>query len=244
MKINFRVLVVGLLLLCPVLNAAEAPASEAAPVSKSLEDQLSDLGTPGNEAPVGLTSEQLYAVQNRFSSLRHRSELTIGGGNNFSTNSFLLSQSLDSTYRFYLSDRWYLGLSGSVVFNRFTDGGQWLIDEVRRAPDVAVTKFRTDLQLGYNLFYGKFRLTMDRVFYFDQYVALGPGLLMFDKTRNPAAGNRASLVADVGFAFWFGRNLSFRLGVKDYFFHEQRSLTSGWVNNFSGYLQAGYVFGG
>lgn len=170
--------------------------------------------------------------------------MSLGGGNNFSTNSFLNSQSIDGNFRFYLSERWYLGLGGSFVFNNFTSGGEWIVNEVQRIPDVAVTKFRTDLQLGYNLFYGKFRLTMDKVFYFDQYVALGPGLVIFDRNFNPAAVNKPAIVADVGFAFWFGRNLSFRLGVKDYIFNEQRITSSGWVNNLSGYLQAGYVFGG
>jgi outer membrane beta-barrel protein len=205
---------------------------------KSLEEELSALGTPGNEAPAGVTGEKLYAVQNRFVSLRRRVEIGLGAGNNFSADSFQVSRNLDASLRFYLSDRWFLGLSGSYVFNQFTSGGEFVINEANRVPDVAVTKYRADLQLGYNLFYGKFRLSMDSVFYFDQYVAVGPGLVGL------ITGDRWSAALDAGFAFWFGKNVSLRVGVKDHIFNEQRLLSSGLTNNFIGYFQAGYVFGG
>ncbi len=235
---KLTLLVLALLSVAPLsVKAADAPAETAVP-ARSLEEQLNSLGTPGNEAPVGLTSEQLYAVQNRYAVLKHRHEISLGGGNNFSSSSFLASQGFDATYRFYLTDRWFLGLNGSLVFNEYSRDGQGLVDKNSIVPDVGVTKYRADLLVGYNLFYGKFRLTMDKVFYFDQYVGIGPGVVWLQ------TGRRAAAVGDVGFAFWFGRNFSFRIGVKDYFFDEQRLVSHGLVHNFVGYLQAGYVFGG
>lgn len=233
-------LVLGWGLVASSVQAAETPAVAPEPATKSLEDQLSDLETPGNQAPAGVTSERLYAVQNRFAPLRHRHEFNLGGAGNFSANAFLNSRSIEGAYRFYLSDRWYLDLAGSFVFNDFTREGEWVQKTFNRPPDVAVVKYRADLGLGYHLFYGKLRFTMDHVVYFDQYVALGPGLIVLDM----AGGNKPAGVLNAGIAFWFGQNFSLRLGMKDYIFNEQRQISSSWVNNFVGYLQAGYVFGG
>ncbi|MBY0370736.1 outer membrane beta-barrel domain-containing protein [bacterium] len=230
-----KLLAFSILCIALQLQAAETPTQAAAP---SLEDQLSALQTPGNQAPAGVTGEQLYAVQNRYVPLRFRHEFALGGGNNFTPDSFLISTSIDASYRFYLSDRWFVGLSGNYVFNDLTVSGKDADSILARVPDVTVVKYRGDLQLGYNLFYGKFRLSMDQVFYFDQYIALGPGIAVMDKGRSLAA------VADVGLALWFGRNFDLRVGFKDYFFNELRSKTPGWGHNILGYVQAGYLFGG
>ncbi len=223
--------------------AFSATASFAAPQSPtaeapSLEDELQSLSMPSNQAPTGVSSEQMYAVQTRLAPLEHRSEVTITGAKNFTVDSFLVSQQMDAGYRYYLTDRWFLGLSGSYVFNSLSSSGERLMNENKRLPDVAYTKYRADLMAGYNLFYGKFRLSLDQVFYFDQYVAIGPGVVVQDLGTHPAA------VADVGFAFWFGRNFSFRIGVKDYLFHEDRRLSKGLANNVLGHVDFGYVFGG
>ncbi len=218
--------------LAGVSGAVETPAS------KTLEDQLQELGTPGDQAPVGLTSEKLYAVQNRFSPLGRRFEIAGGAGTNFSSSSFLISRNFDLSARMYFSDRWYAGLSGNYVLNQFTKDGEDLVNNPGLVPDVGVVLFRTDLTVGYNLFYGKFRVTMDKVFYFDHYVALGAGVIWQE------LGRRLAAVGDTGIAMRFGRNLSLRVGVKDYFFDEQRKITHSFTHNFVGYMQAGYVFGG
>ncbi len=236
---NIRTILLAIALIPAALNAAETPPSETpAAQTATLEEQLNALGTPGNEAPAGLTGEQLYAVQTRYAPMQNRHEFSLGGGTNFSGDGFLRTGNLDASYRFYLTNRWFLGLTGNYVFNRFTKAGAALVENNNLVADVAVTKYRADLSLGYHLFYGKFRVSMDEVFYLDQYVALGPGLVVLD-TRRSWAG-----VADVGLALWFGRNFSMHVGVKDYIFYEQRRLTGSLVNNFVGYLQAGYVFGG
>ncbi len=206
--------------------------------TKSLEEELGALGTPGNQAPAGVTGEQLYSVQSRFSPLRRRHELAVGAGNNFSADSFQISRSVDASYRFYLTNRLFLGLSGSLVFNRLTAGGEFAFNVLNRPPDLAVTFFRSDLVLGYHLFYGKFRVSMDSVFYFDHYVAIGPGMVGLE------FGNRFGPVLDTGIVAWFNRSFSVRLGVKDYIFNEPKRVSQGLVNNFVGYLQAGFVFGG
>jgi outer membrane beta-barrel protein len=229
---KLKILVVGSFLLAGTLFGAVPEPG------KNLEEELGALGTPGNQAPAGVSSEQLYSVQNRFSPLRRRHELALGAGNNFSADSFQISRNLDASYRFYLSNRLFLGLSGSLVFNQLTNGGDFVFNTVKRPPDLAVTFYRSDLLLGYHLFYGKFRVSMDSVFYFDHYVAVGPGLVGLEY------GMRFGPVLDTGIVAWFNRSFSVRIGVKDYIFNEPKRVSEGLVNNFVGYLQAGFVFGG
>ncbi len=71
---------------------------------------------------------------------------------------------------------------------------------------------------------------------FDQYVALGP---VFNEMRS---GTSAGWMGDVGFAFYFAKRFTFHLGVKDYFYEENRTLTKGYGHNVHGYLQAGALF--
>jgi len=225
-------------LLALLIGSVAFAATESMVETRSLEDELRSLSLPSNQAPSGVSSEQLYAVQTRLAPLENRSEITITGAKNFTVDSFLVSQQVDAGYRYYLSSRWFVGASGSYVFNSLSGSGERLMNENKRLPDVAYTKYRADILAGYNLFYGKFRLTLDQVFYFDQYVAVGPGVVVQDLGTHPA------LVADVGFVFWFGRNFSFRVGAKDYLFHEDRRLSNGLANNVLGHVDFGYVFGG
>jgi outer membrane beta-barrel protein len=218
----------------------------------TLDQQLDALQVPTNQAPPGISEEKLYAVQSRFVSLKNRHEFSLGGGRNFNSDSFVSSNNLEVGYRYYLNDRWFLSTSGSYVFNEWSSGAERLIAEAEAAnkagktppitnatlADVALARYRADLLAGYHLFYGKFRLSMDQVFYFDQYVALGPGYV------DMRLGNQFAAVAEVGLVFWFGRNVSMRMSMKDYFVREVTEKGGSWAHNIIGGLQVGYVFGG
>lgn len=219
--------IVSVILFSAAAQAAEMP----------LDQELQQLALPDNQLNPAADSEKLYAVQTRYAPLTHRHEITLGGANNFTGDSFLTSQQVDLTYRFHLNDKWYLGLTGSYVMNSFTESGNRLIESQKRVPDIAYAKFRGDLMLGYNLFYGKFRLSMDQVFYFDQYIAIGPGMVVLN------SGNSIAAVADVGFVLWLGKMASLRIGLKDYFFNEKRNLSSGMVHNLLGHVDVGIVLG-
>jgi outer membrane beta-barrel protein len=229
------------LVIVPVLYAAIAlvlAARSAHASTGSLSEELQSLSLPANEAPVQLSQEKLYAVQTRFVPLRHRSELSIGGGEDFTGDSFLSTRDLNLGYRFHLSDRWSLAAAGSAVFNTLTGSGQRLLDSDGRLPDSAYAKWRADLTATYNVFYGKFRVSMDQVFYFDQYASLGAGAVGEPSGTQPAA------VADLGFAFWIGRSGVVRLGLKDYYYKETRTLSASMGNNLYGHLEVGYLLGG
>jgi len=220
------------------VKPAPAPEKQApAADDKSLDAELQRLATENNMAPAGVSKEQLYAVQYRYVPLRHRHEVTLGGGRNFTPDSYTVSNQIDLTYRFYLNDKWFLGLAGSYVFNDLNSSGQRLLNEEKILPDATFTKTRADLHLGYNLFYGKMRITMDEVFYFDNYLALGPGLVQYD-----GRPNQFGVVGDFGFSGYFGQHFALRIGLKDYFVKEVRRKSSGMTHNLIGHLDVGYLF--
>jgi outer membrane beta-barrel protein len=222
-----------------VAYGAETPTTPEtkpeAEAPQSLDAELQKLSTEANTAPAAVTPEKLYAVQYRYAPLKYRHEISVGGAMNFTPESYLSSQQLDLAYRFYLSDRWFLGLAGSYVFNSLTKSGERLLKEVGRIPDATYTKYRADLAVGYNLFYGKFRLSMDTVFYFDNYLSIGPGLVRYGN------GTQYGVVGDVGLVGWIGKNFSIRIGLKDYFVKEVRQKSSGMAHNLLGHVELGYL---
>ena len=143
---------------------------------------------------------------------------------------------------YHINDRFYTSLYGSYVNNELTESGQQAWEKDGIYPNAAFVKSRYDGTVGFNLIYGKARVTQDAMFYFDQYVALGGGVVRqsdgAEETQSPAA------VADLGFALWFGKRLTFRLGVKDHFFEERRPLDASKVHHVLGYSTVGFLLGG
>lgn len=211
-------------------------ADEARP-TESLENQLEALSLPENQSPVPVSSEKLYSVQSRYAPLTGRHEVSFGFGKNMTPPSYLSSNQLELEYRYHLSDRWSLSAGGSYVFSSLTDAGERLRDIEGLVPDAAYVKQRMNLLATYNLFYGKFRLSMDKVFYFDQYLSLGPGFVVADTGRSGAA------VGDIGLALWLGKTGSLRFGLKDYYFHETRRLSSSMAHDLIFHFDLGILLG-
>lgn len=225
---------VSLSLLFLTITSVSAFAQQAA----DLSTQLDDLTVPANTAPAGVTSEKLYSVQNRYLQIANKFEFTLGGAKNFTGNGFLQMSQINAGVAYHINDRWSAVVSGSYGFNDFTSSANRLIVNDGIMPDAAIVKWRADALASYNLFYGKFRLSMDQVFYFDQYVAIGPGLVNTQYATVPAA------VADVGFALWFGKNWSARFGAKNSYFREQKMLSNDMAYHLMGHIEVGYLLGG
>jgi outer membrane beta-barrel protein len=206
--------------------------------TRSLEDQLQEMELPGNRAPDSVSAEKLYAVQSRYVGLRGKHELTLGAGKNFTPDSFLTSNEVGLGYRYHLNDQWSVNLGGAFVFNSLTSSGTRLWQSEGRIPDVAYGKNRIDLSVGYNAFYGKFRVSMDEVFYFDQYFQAGVGTVELSTGRVPSAQIEA------GFAFWASRNWGLRFGFRDSIYNEKRQLSSGLAHNVIGHVDLALLLGG
>lgn len=204
----------------------------------SLEEGMKNLTVPENELPVSASTEKIYSIQDRFAPLSLRHEIGFGVSKGFNDENFVVSKQISGSYRFHLSNRWNVGLNARYVFNSLSDAGLRLIDHDQIYPDIAYMRSLADVTVGFNLFYGKFRLSMDRVFYFDQYIALGAGIANLD------TGKQGVAVGDIGFVFWLGKWGSLRLGLKDYYYNEKRRLSQGRVHNAMGYFDFGILLGG
>jgi outer membrane beta-barrel protein len=232
---NWSILSLGALfsIAAPAL-ALGAPIKQGA----SLEDQLQSLNLPANQAPAGISTEKLYSVQSRYSPLSRRLEFSIGAGQDFTNNAFLNSQQMGGGLRYHFNDRLSLGVNASAVFNSLTLTAQQMIAQDGMVPDAAYARNRWDASLAFNTLYGKFRLSMDQVFYLDQYIALGGGQVSLDR------GTTAMGVVDLGFAFWLGRSGVIRMGMKNHIYQEQRQLASVLTQHWVGHVDIGWMTGG
>lgn len=225
------------------LRADDTPAVEQAAVeapeqanAESLEDQLKTLEVPADQAPVGVSSEQLYSVQTRNSPLGGRIEATVGGGTNLSGTNLLTSRNVQGGLRWHISDRWSLGASYSQVFNELSPSAKQLLEQKQQIPDTPYASSRRDLTIGMNTFYGKIRMTMDSVIYFDQYINLGAAQI--ELSNGMVTGG----VAEAGLAVWLGKWGTMRLGVRDYIYNEKTRAETRLVNDWHGVFNFGVLF--
>lgn len=224
----------GILLLPLGLIATHAVAS----IDTSLDDELQSLRVSENEMPKIVNQEKLFSVKDRYSPMSNRLEVSLGGGMNMTAPGFIDSQEGLFSARYFFSDQLYTKLGASYVGNGLSDSGALLLETDGIVPDLAYVKNRFDLLVGYQTFYGKFRLSMNSVLYFDHYVELGPGYLFLNASKSLSA------VGGTGFVFWLGDWGSVRVGVRDYFFKEKRRLSEQSVHHLVTHLNVGYIIGG
>jgi len=213
-------------------------ASDTKGSSPSLEDQLKTLNLPENQAPAAISTEKLYSIQSRYNPLGGRFEMAMSVAQDFTNSSFLSSQQVGAGLRYHLNDRWSVGFTGAQVFNSLTETAKRLMEREGILPDVAYAKYRANAELAMNTFYGKFRLSADRVLYLDQYLALGAGVVGLNR------GDTSMYTLDAGFAFWIGDHGVVRMGFKDHFYRENRQLSSVMTHHWLGHLEFGWMLGG
>lgn len=219
--------------------AANKSAQVQAATKSSLSQEMEDLG--GGDKLAG-ARERMYIVQDRSVGLGGRFEVSAGVAKNFNSNIYIDSTENSLLLTYHFSDRWYSSVYGAQVYNELTKSGEDAWEDDGLYPNTAFVKRRYDATVGFNLIYGKARVTQDAMFYFDQYVALGGG--MVEQSDGLETLRVPSTVADVGFALWFGRRLSLRLGVKDHYFEEHRPVDTSRVHHVLGYSSIGFMLGG
>ena len=227
-----KYLLIILTFLVTVLNHADA--------NKGLQKELESLEIPENTPGSFVAEEKIYSVQNRHSSLKRRFELSLAGLDQFTDTGFVSSREVALGTRYYINSKWSVGASYSYAFNELTEATDNFFNLEGVLPKVSYTKSRIDATVRYLLFYGKFRLSMDRVLYFDHYISLGPSLNILD------TGNYPGAAAETGIMFWLGQNWNVLVGVKNYSFFKD-SLNGNdreFVNQAKIYLSAGFLFGG
>jgi outer membrane beta-barrel protein len=206
--------------------------------ASTLETELNSLAIPQDQAAVSVAKDKLYSVQGRFSPLKNRHEFSLSLGKNVNQDGNLVSNQWGGIYRYHINDKWAVGGNYFRMNNELSSSGKKLLSDKGIVPDRDFITQQTDLMAEYNLFYGKLRFDMEQVTYFDQYIGLGAGQLSLGQ------GNATAAVVDLGIAFWIGKKMSARMGMKNDFYREQNLSGSTNVHNMVGYFAFGYLLGG
>lgn len=203
-----------------------------------LENELNDLAIPADQGATNVSQDTLYAIQARHAPLKNRHEIAFSGGKNLNQDGHVESNQWGGLYRYHITDKWAVGLNHFRMTNELSTSGKALLAQNGVVPDRDFVEAQTDLMAEYNLFYGKIRMGMDQVVYFDQYWGLGAGNVQMGN------GSASAAVLDVGVAFWLNRWGSARLGLKNDFYSEKTNSGSSSTYNMVGYLAFGIMLGG
>lgn len=215
-----------------VLSIFSAAALAApGPLERDLKELEVRDPVPGNSL-----SDRIHTVQMRARPLSKKTEVLIGAGQILGGNGFLKTQNVSAEVQYHFNDRWSVAGAYSSLQNEFTASASRLQAATGLMPDVDYAKSRMEARAQVNLFYGKIRFTRRQAISFDQYFGLG---LAQNELRSGSAGGP---VADLGIAFWISKWGSLHLGVKDYYYKENRTLSQGNAHNVTAYAQAGMVF--
>lgn len=204
-----------------------------------LDKQLEELNMPSNQLPGAVSEEKLYSVQLRHTPLTKKHEISLSGAKDFRSDGYLNSNQVGLGYRYHLDDKWSVKANYVRVFNELNESGQVLLQEEKLLSDADYLISQFDVGAEYNLFYGKFRFNMEKVFYFDQYVGLSAGVIELRRGVKPVVS------FDAGIAFWAGNKMDLRIGLKNNVFAETNGLgEESYTRNMVGYLSVGYLLGG
>ena len=226
MKTSYKIISLFVL---PILSLQ---ASES-----KLSEKLDSLNIPSDKVTPLVSKENLFAVNDRYSSLTKRHEVSFFGANNFNSDSHIETTQSGAAYRFHINSRWSVGAKYSEYSNKLSGAGKKLFDNEQLLPDTDYALKSTEGFISFNTIYGKLRLTRDTIVYFDQYIALGYGDVAL------ANGEQKMTTLDLGLAFWLGRKASARVGLKNEFYTQQKINGSSDVQNAMGYMEFGYLFG-
>lgn len=211
--------------------------SFAAPTRSDLEKKLDTLNIPSDKVSSLVSQEKLYSVNDRYSSLQKRFELTAFGANNFSSDDHIDSTLGGADLRFHYNAKWSAGLRYSEYNNKLSSAGEKLFKQDQVVPDTDYAIKSNEVFVNYNTIYGKLRLTADTVVYFDHYISIGYGNISLGN------GETQLYTADSGFSFWFGKKFSSRIGMRNEFYLQQKINGEDSVSSLQGYASFGYLFG-
>jgi outer membrane beta-barrel protein len=204
----------------------------------NLEKELESLNMPINQGPAAASLEKLYSVQNRYLPLTNKHEITVNFGKNLNAGGLLNSQQVGGSYRYHLNDRFSFGVQGYKVFNEVSSDGELVMSTGRILVPEDYVSQQLEAFTSFNVFYGKFRLGLNRVFYFDQYIALGAGMAELE------SGNTPMISPDIGIALWLGKSGSVRFGIRNELYNKQTLDGEELNHNVVAHLSIGYLFGG
>lgn len=202
-----------------------------------LENKLDALRIPSDQVTPVISQDKLYIVNQRYSSLINRHELSVNGANNFTAASHLDNKQLGMLYRYHINTRWAVGVRYNNYYNELNEAGKKLYDDKSIVAESDYAIKSTSGFLSFNTMYGKMRFTQKQVVYFDQYISVGYGDIELSD------GLKKFKNLDIGFAFWMGKNLSARIGVNNEYYTQVQQDRNKAIHNAMGYVEFGYLFG-
>jgi len=203
----------------------------------NLENKLDDLRIPNDQVSSVISQDQLFAINMRYSSLVNRHELSVAGGNNFTPDSHLTTRQLSGSYRYHLNSTWSFGLRYQKIYNELSSAGEKLFDDKSIVPDSDYALSSLEGFANLHTFYGKMRINSSNVIYFDNYITLGVGQIEL------AESTERLFTADVGFAFWLGKHMSTRIGMRNELYSQNQITGRRNIHNAIGYVEVGFLFG-
>ena len=184
-----------------VLSTVALGADKSAASSQATRGDNDSLTDQMQQLSGGSSSEKFYVVHDRRSGNAGVFDISAGAGYNTNSDVNIRSSEQMARINYHATDKVFLSVAGSQVHNQFNLSAQKRMEEDGTFPNVGFVKSRVDLSIGYNLIYGKARVSKDAIFYFDQYVAIGGGVINQTNTREevktPAAPAMAEPIAKV-----------------------------------------------
>lgn len=231
-------LVLRSFLACCVVGSLSAYADEQGK-SASLGAELKSLENGGFGAGTG---EKLYVVQDRHVDLANSVEFIAGVGKDFNSNIYLKTEETSLAARYYFNNFFFAQVDGAKVSTSLTDSGDriWRNDGIY--PDASFVKSRYGGAMGFNLMYGKVRVTKNFVFYFDQFFTLGAGRI--EQSNGITTTKDPTLTAEAGFSFGLADWASLIVGARDTYFEEKRRTSAGKIHQVVAYSGVGVLLGG
>ena len=210
------VLIINVCFLSPVMSS---DSSIPKTVLDPLASEVKKLELPSSIVGPHISESAFQSVQTRYSSLQQRHEFILGGGHNFLADSHLESQSASFSYKFHINEKWSMGLRSTRVFNELSAAGERLYEDEKIVPDNDYAQASRDLNITYNLFYGKIKFNERNITHFDGFVSLGYGDIELSN------GNTNFKVIDTGLCFYLNKYFTSRLSLRNEFYNQ--TLESG-----------------
>jgi outer membrane beta-barrel protein len=202
-----------------------------------LNKKLDSLNIPDDKVSPMISQDKLHIVNTRYSSLVNRYEITMAGANDFMSDSHMETKQFFATARYHIDSKWGIGVRHSRYNNQLTDAGNKLFDESQILPESDFAIKSTEVFVTNHGLYGKLRVNDSKVVYFDQYLTLGYGDVEL------SSGTTKTMSVDLGLAFWIGKHMSSRFGVKNEFYTQKKKYGTADAYNAMGYIEFGYLFG-
>ncbi len=184
----------------------------------------------------------LDVVQKRWLPRKFLSEISMVTSPVIKGMNYLNTASLDTTYRFYLSNYWSAHLKYSYFFNKINEEGKDMFLLHSRNPLDLEYAQKQEYSLGFDWspFYGK-KVVLNKVIHFDIYLSFSGGLLELIRLDEKFV---PTVSLGGGFVFWLSKRMNARVGLSGSYYKYKVNESDVVVNKYlsKGHVSVGILF--